>query len=160
MAWGLATDDRSCEEGRHYTYRGAVRLHCCGAGAEASPSKHLAFSGSGGCRSGRTRSHSACVVAKNPKKRAWRMISRPSKGERCLVPRPGERWLFVERAGVRPSRAPDAEQSCFPDAGCRRACLRRASLLRVPVPARRGRFQGRYGRCGWRSHSRCTGSAQ
>ncbi len=33
------------------------------------------------------------------KKRAWRRVSKPSKGERCLVPRPGERCP-VARAGV------------------------------------------------------------
>jgi hypothetical protein len=33
FAWflGLVTNDRSREEGRHYTYQGAVRLHGCGA---------------------------------------------------------------------------------------------------------------------------------
>ena len=89
------------------------------------------------------------------KKRARRMISKPSKGERCLVPRPGERCY-----SIRPSEAPDAGQSCFPGAGCRRAFLRRASLLRAPVPVRHGRFPVRCGRYGWRFHSRCTGSAR
>jgi len=31
MGCGLATDDRSREEGRHYTDESAVRLHGCGA---------------------------------------------------------------------------------------------------------------------------------
>jgi len=31
MGCGLATDDRSREEGRHYTDDSAVRLHGCGA---------------------------------------------------------------------------------------------------------------------------------
>ena len=99
-----------------------------------------------------------CTAARNAQaKKGPKHALRPLKGERCLVPRPGERCYSVS---VRPSAAPDAEQSCFPGAGCRRAFLRRASLLRAPVPARRGRFQGRYGRCGWRFHSRCTGSAR
>jgi len=43
MGCGLATDDRSCEEGRHYTDDSAVRLHGCGAFGEAKPLKHLTF---------------------------------------------------------------------------------------------------------------------
>ena len=34
MGLGLVTDDRSCEEGRHYTDESAVRLHGCGACGE------------------------------------------------------------------------------------------------------------------------------
>jgi len=34
MCWGLATDDRACEEGRHYTYQRGARLHSCGASDE------------------------------------------------------------------------------------------------------------------------------
>jgi len=34
MGCGLATDDRSREEGRHYTDDSAVRLHGCGACSE------------------------------------------------------------------------------------------------------------------------------
>ena len=43
MGLGLVTDDRSSEEGRHYTYESAVRLHGCGASDETKPLKHLTF---------------------------------------------------------------------------------------------------------------------
>jgi hypothetical protein len=43
MGLGLVTDDRSREEGRHYTYERAVRLHGCGASDETKPLKHLTF---------------------------------------------------------------------------------------------------------------------
>jgi hypothetical protein len=51
MGCGLATDDRSCEEGRHYTDDSAVRLHDCGAFGEAKPLKHPTLPASGSCRS-------------------------------------------------------------------------------------------------------------
>ena len=37
MGLGLVTDDRSREEGRHYTYPSAVRLHGSGASDETKP---------------------------------------------------------------------------------------------------------------------------
>ena len=43
MGLGLVTDDRSREEGRHYTDERAVRLHDCGAFGETKPLKHLTF---------------------------------------------------------------------------------------------------------------------
>jgi len=38
MCWGLVVDDRSREEGRHYTYQCVARLHSCGASDETDPS--------------------------------------------------------------------------------------------------------------------------
>ncbi|CAI8985746.1 hypothetical protein EMIT0P74_80200 [Pseudomonas sp. IT-P74] len=51
MGCGLATDDRSHEEGRHYTDDSAVRLHGCGPFGEAKPLKHPTLPAPGSCRS-------------------------------------------------------------------------------------------------------------
>jgi len=37
MGYGLVTDDRSREEGRHYTYQCGARLHSCGANDKTKP---------------------------------------------------------------------------------------------------------------------------
>ena len=91
MGLGLVTDDRSREEGRHYTDDSAVRLHDCGAFGEAKPLKHPTLPAPGSCRSKlardadaavfqvnrvvvhreQARSHRFWVVAKELKKRAW-----------------------------------------------------------------------------------------
>jgi len=44
MGWGLATDDRSCEEGRHYTYPWRTRLHQAIKGF-SSRSRAVGFAG-------------------------------------------------------------------------------------------------------------------
>jgi hypothetical protein len=62
MGCGLATDDRSREEGRHYTDDSAVRLHGCGAFGEAKPLKHLTFLLSGYCGSEPARDAGATVL--------------------------------------------------------------------------------------------------
>ncbi|CAI8782987.1 hypothetical protein EMIT0P44_10144 [Pseudomonas sp. IT-P44] len=49
MGLGLVTDDRSREEGRHYTDDSAVRLHDCGAFGEAKPLKHPTLPAPGLC---------------------------------------------------------------------------------------------------------------
>jgi hypothetical protein len=95
MGLGLVTDDRSREEGRHYTDESAVRLHGCGAFGETKPLKHPALPAPGSCRREpvrekrkdttghqihrvivedlreQARSHRFWVVAKELKKRAW-----------------------------------------------------------------------------------------
>ena len=61
MGLGLVTDDRSREEGRHYTDECAVRLHGCGASGETKPLKHLTPSKPGFCGSGLARDAGTAV---------------------------------------------------------------------------------------------------
>ena len=61
MGDGLVTDDRSREEGRHYTYESAVRLHGCGASDETKPLKHLTLMAPGSCGSGLARDAGTAV---------------------------------------------------------------------------------------------------
>jgi hypothetical protein len=72
MGLGLVTDDRSREEGRHYTYESDVRLHDCGASDESKPLKHLTFFDVRLVWKGKSsNSTEVFFSAKELKKRAW-----------------------------------------------------------------------------------------
>ena len=100
---GLVTDDRSREEGRHYTDERAVRLHDCGAFGETKPLKHLTLFRSGSCGSGLARD-TGTAVYKELRVIVHRGQARSHRisGEHNICDRPGTcgSWLASDSGGA------------------------------------------------------------